>query len=151
VAEQAYVTAMRRKDEATRRAGDLAFKTLVVVTAAKARGVAEIEFQGLSDAVAVTRTDSDGRFTVRLPRSGRYVIAIAAPTRHHWSPLGTMSYYWQASLDGRPAKDLMLRGETGVEGQAPYVVASRPLTRANSSQLRQPDPVALDSAASPAS
>ena len=126
VAEQAYVKAMRRKDEETRRAGELALETLGVVTAAKARGFAEIEFQGLSGAVAVTRTDSDGRFTVRLPRSGRYVIAIAAPTRHHWSPLGTMSYYWQASLDGWPAKRLTLRGETGVEGQAPYLVAYRP-------------------------
>ncbi|HKZ31094.1 MAG TPA: hypothetical protein VJ648_01910 [Vicinamibacteria bacterium] len=77
-------------------------------------------------AVAVTHTDSDGRFTVRLPRSGRYVIAIATPTRHRWSPLGTLSYYWQASLDGRPAKRLTLRGETGVEGQAPYLVAYRP-------------------------
>jgi len=126
VAEQAYVTAMRRKDETTRRAGDLAFETLGVVTAANAPWFVEIEFQELSGAVAVTHTDSNGRFTVRVPRSGRYVIAIPAPTRDHWSPLGTVSYYWQASLDGRPATHLALRGETGVEGQAPYLVAYRP-------------------------
>jgi len=126
VAEQAYVTAMRRKDETTRRVGDLAFQTLGVVAAAHAQWLVEIEFRELSGAVAVTRTDSDGRFTVRVPRNGRYVVAIAAPTRNYWSPLGTMSYYWQASLDGRPAKHLTLRGETGVEGQAPYLVAYRP-------------------------
>jgi len=125
-AEQAYVAAMRRKDEATRQVGDLAFQTLGVVTAAKAPWFVEIEFQELSGAVAVTRTDSNGRFTVRVPRSGRYVIAIPAPTRGYWSPLGTVSYYWQASLDGRPERHLTLRGETGVEGQAPYLVAYRP-------------------------
>lgn len=126
VAEQAYVAALRRKDEATRQVGDLAFQTLGVVTAAKAPWFVEIEFQELSGAVAATRTDSNGRFTVRVPRSGRYVIAIPVPTRGYWSPLGTVSYYWQASLDGRPEKHLTLRGETGVEGQAPYLVAYRP-------------------------
>lgn len=126
VAEQEYVTAMRRKDEATRAVGDLALETLGVVTAAKAPWFAQLEFQELLGAVALTRTDSNGRFTVRVPRNGRYVIAIPVPTRSRWSPLGTVSYYWRASLDGRPARHLTLRGETGVEGQAPDLVGYRP-------------------------
>jgi beta-lactamase regulating signal transducer with metallopeptidase domain len=125
-AENAYVAAMRKKDEATRQAGDLTLAAMDVDAVANARWRIEIDFQQLPGAIASTRTDSDGRISVRLPRTGSFVIAMPIPTQGGWSPLGTRSYYWRASLDGRPAKHLTLRGETGVEGEPPFLVGHRP-------------------------
>jgi beta-lactamase regulating signal transducer with metallopeptidase domain len=124
-AEEAYLDAVRAKDEAVRRASDVALGAMRVGSAD--RGFRPgIDFDRLPGAVASTRTDADGRFTVRIPRSGRYVVAVALPTAGVWTPLGSMSGYWRASLDGQPRRRLTLRGETGVDGEPPFVIAYRP-------------------------
>lgn len=126
LAEQAYVEAMRAKDEATRRVADAALGALTTRATMGAEHFVEIAFESLDGAVATTRTDADGRFAARVPRVGRHVIVIPVPTRGTWSPLGTVAYCWEASLGGEAAKRVTLRGETGVEGQAPFMIAYRP-------------------------
>jgi hypothetical protein len=117
---------MRRKDEATRRVADLTLGAMPARAAERLYAFVEIDFDNLSGAIAEARTGEDGGFTVRIPRIGRFVVAIPVPTQGQWTPLGTVTYCWRASLEGQARKKVLLRGQTGVEGEAPHFVAHRP-------------------------
>ncbi len=70
---------------------------------------AEYFFDGLPSGVSMAKTDADGRFSLVIPREGRYVIAARGPNE----TFRDTEPYWfvSVSLDGEPSKCLMLTND----------------------------------------
>ena len=66
-------------------------------------------FDGLPSGVSMAKTDADGRFSLVIPRDGRYVIAARGPNE----TFRDTEPYWfvSVSLDGEPSKRLMLTND----------------------------------------
>jgi hypothetical protein len=69
----------------------------------------EYFFDGLPSGISMARTDSDGRFSLVIPREGRYVIAARGPsdTYRDAEPF----WFVSVSLAGEPSKRLMLTND----------------------------------------
>ena len=69
----------------------------------------EYFFEGLPSGISMDRTDADGRFSLVLPRDGRYVIAARGPNE----TFRDTEPYWfvSVSLDGEASKRLMLTND----------------------------------------
>jgi hypothetical protein len=67
----------------------------------------EYFFQGLPSAISTARTDADGRFTLIIPREGRYGI-VACATRTQDKEEETYFWFVWITLDGQPSKRVIL-------------------------------------------
>jgi hypothetical protein len=68
----------------------------------------EYFYDGLPSGISRARTDADGRFSLVIPREGRYVIAARGPNEFR-----DAEPYWfvSVSLEGEPSKCLMLTND----------------------------------------
>jgi hypothetical protein len=67
----------------------------------------EYFFQGLPSAISTARTDAGGRFTLVIPREGRYGI-VACASRKHDKEEETYFWFVWITLDGQPSKRVIL-------------------------------------------
>jgi len=76
-------------------------------------------FQDLPSPISSTKTDADGRFTVAIPREGRYgIVARAARDLDHETRIYTW-FVW-VSLDGASATRLVLNDDNVVGAGSPH-------------------------------
>lgn len=70
----------------------------------------EYFFEGLPSAIAIAKTDADGRFTLALPHRGRYGI-VARASRELFKEHETYFWFVWVSLNGQRSKRLTLSND----------------------------------------
>jgi hypothetical protein len=73
-------------------------------------------FEGMPKAIITASTDGDGKFSMKLPRSGKFAI-VAHASRQVFS--SKEEYYWivWTSLDGEASKNVMLSNKNLLLGE----------------------------------
>src|SRR5262245_10830804 len=79
---------------------------------------AERFFQDLPSAISSARTHADGKFTLSIPRDGRYGI-VARASRQLGEEAQIFFWFVWVSLDGRPSKRLVLNDDNIVGAGSP--------------------------------
>jgi len=87
--------------------------------------ITEIYFRKLQSYAATTITDADGKFSVKIPRSGRF--AVFATTERMVGDK-TEHYRWLvwASLDGQDSKTILLSNHNQINTSNPDCIALPP-------------------------
>jgi len=75
-------------------------------------------FQDLPSAISSAKTHADGKFTLYIPRDGRYGI-VARASRETGEDKQIYSWFVWVSLNGRPSKRLVLNDENLVGAGSP--------------------------------
>jgi hypothetical protein len=75
-------------------------------------------FQDLPTAVSSAKTHGGGKFTLTLPRNGRYGI-VARASREPGDEKQTYLWFVWVSLDGKPSKRLVLNDDNLVGAGSP--------------------------------
>jgi hypothetical protein len=75
-------------------------------------------FQDLPSAISSAKTHADGKFTLALPRDGRYGI-VARASREVGQEKQIYSWFVWVSLDGKTSKRLVLNDDNTVEAGSP--------------------------------
>jgi len=99
----AWSVAYNRTKIITRQLGDLLARRDQLTSG-------EHFFQDLPNAISTAKTNADGRFTLALPRDGRYGI-VARASRELGEEKRIYSWFVWVSLDGRSSKRLVLSDE----------------------------------------
>lgn len=102
---------------------DKSSKKMMAESKAKGFPTAEFFFDGLPSGVSKTMTDSNGQFSLALPRKGRF--ALAAHAERQLPDESHEKYYWLVwvSLDGQPTKAIMLSNHNLMTSDSPDSVA----------------------------
>jgi hypothetical protein len=78
----------------------------------------ECFFQDLPAAVSSAKTHADGKFTLTIPREGRYGV-VARASREQDEEKRSYSWFVWVSLDGQPSKRLVLNDDNVVGAGSP--------------------------------
>jgi len=75
-------------------------------------------FQDLPSAISSTKTHADGKFSLAIPRDGRYGI-VARASRELGQETQSYSWFVWVCLDGKPSKRLVLNNDNVVGAGSP--------------------------------
>jgi hypothetical protein len=107
----AWSVAYNRTKDITRQLEDLQARRQQLISG-------EHFFRDLPSAISSARTHSDGKFTLAIPRDGRYGI-VARGSREVGEEKQTYCWFVWVSLEGRPSKRLVLNGDNIVGAGSP--------------------------------
>jgi hypothetical protein len=103
--------AYNRAKNISRQLGDLQWRLRQLTSG-------EHFFQDLPPAISSAKTQPDGKFTLPLPRDGRYGI-VALASRELCPEMQIRSWFLWVSLDGKPTKRLVLNDDNVVGAGSP--------------------------------